>query len=263
MSATEPAIQTLPRAQTDVNVRNSFIVPDGFQIVSTDFTNVEARIFAHFAQEEPMLEVIRAGTDLHGFTAQRIYNEADIVPKSDVRRQIAKSVLFTLLFGGGPEKMMVTANEGLKGTDRVALPQIIEARDGLFRAFPGIKGFQRQIQDMAVENLENTGRAFIRGIDNRILMMSENDDRYYAFVNWLIQSSATILLKQRLAVMHAMGLDPYLTCAIHDEILGEVPTEDCEDYSHAIVEAMNDLHQFDVPITAEPGTPAQRLGDAK
>lgn len=264
MSATEPAIQTLPRTETDPDVRNSFVAPEGFQIVSTDFTNVEARIFAHFAQEEAMLQTIRDGVDLHGFTAMRIYGEADIVPKYDVRRQIAKSVLFTLLFGGGPDKMLITANETLpKGTKRVTLDEIIVARDGLFRAFPEIKGFQKQVEGMAIENLDNTGRAFIRGIDGRILMMSENDDRYYAFTNWLIQGTATVLLKQRLAVIHAFGLDPYLTATIHDEVLGEVPTEDCEDYSHAIEEAMNDMYQFSVPITADAGKPAQRLGDAK
>lgn len=263
MSATEPAIQTLPRPQTDVNVRNSFIAPEGFQIISTDFTNVEARIFAHFAQEEGMLKAIRDGIDLHGYTAMVIYGEDDIVPKTDVRRQLSKNSLFCTIFGGGDEKVLMTANKELKGKARVTLEQASAARTGLLTTFSGIKGFQRQMSDLAKENLENTGRAFIRGIDGRILMMQEDDDRYYAFTNWLIQGTATVLLKQRLAVIHAMGLDPYMNCTIHDEVLAEVPTEDCEDFTVQITEAMNDTHQFSVAIEAESGKPAQRLGDAK
>jgi DNA polymerase-1 len=256
MSAQFPAIQTLPRPETDRDVRNSFVADEGNVFISTDFANVEARIFAHFAQEDGMLEAIRSGVDLHGYTAQQVYHQWDTVaPKDHPLRQVAKNTLFCMLFGGGPGKVATTAG--------VDIETAKESFDGIHRAFPGIKVFQKRVEAAALQNLAETGRAWIRGVDGRILMMSENDDRYYAFTNWLIQGTATVLLKQRLAVIHNMGLSESCVATIHDEVVGEIPEEDAEEFAVLMAEAMLDEHQFSVPVVAEPGTPARRLGDAK
>lgn len=256
MSAQFPAVQTVPRSETDPNVRNSFVADEGNVLISIDFTNVEARIFAHFAQEHGMLEAIRAGVDLHGYTAQQVYKLWDTVaPKDHPLRQVAKNTLFCMLFGGGATKVAYTAG--------VDLETAKNAFNGIHAAFPGIKKFQKTIEGMAVANLNETGQAWIRGIDGRILAMSENDNRYYAFTNWLIQGTATVLLKQRLSVIHQMGLSEHCISVIHDEVIGEVPEEDAEEFSHAMADAMLDEHQFSVPIVADPGYPAKRLGDAK
>lgn len=258
MSAQFPAIQTLPRAESDPDVRNSFVADEGNVLIATDFTNVEARIFAHFAQEAGMLDAIRHDIDLHGYTAQQVYqkwNDTGVAPKDDPLRQVAKNTLFCMLFGGGPAKVAMTA--------KVDLDTAKGAFDGIHRAFPGIKTFQKSVEATAVQHLNDTGRAWIRGVDGRILMMKENDDRYYAFTNWLIQGTATVLLKQRLAVIHQMGLADSCVSTIHDEVVAEVPEEDAEEFSHLIADAMLDEHQFSVPVVAEPGKPAKRLGDAK
>jgi DNA polymerase-1 len=268
MSAVEPAIQTLPRPKDDdfarikndwpQQVRNSFVAADGYSLISTDFTNVEARIFAHFAQETGLLQAIRDGHDLHGYTAQQVYHEWDdtgFAPKDHPKRQIAKNVLFCMLFGGGAEKVAVTAH-----TD---IDTAVAAFQGTHRAFPGIKRFQKQTERQARENMQDTGRAWVRGLDGRILMLNENDDRFYAFTNYLIQGTATILLKQRLAAIHNLGLSEYCVAAIHDEVVSEVPEGDAVEYVHQIEDAMRDDHQFSVPIVAESGHPTKRLGDAK
>jgi DNA polymerase-1 len=265
MSAQFPAIQTLPRPKQPNEdwhpgheVRNAFVAQEGHVLISTDFTNVEARLFAHFAQEQGMLDAIRNGTDLHGYTAQQVYGlwpETGVAPKDEPKRQVAKNTLFCMLFGGQAGKVAATAHVDLQTAQ--------EAFDGIHRAFPGIKGFQKQTQAEAVRNLRDTGRAWIRGIDGRILMLNENDERYYAFTNYLIQGTATVVLKQRLAAIHAMGLSDYTVAAIHDEVVSEVPEEDATDYIQAIEDAMRDDVHFSVPIVAESGHPAKRLGDAK
>jgi DNA polymerase-1 len=268
MSAQYPAIQTIPRPGTKEDpehirmmstaVRNAFVTEEGHSYISTDFTNIEARIFAHFAKEQGMLDAIRRNIDLHGYTAQQVYQqwpEQGVAPKDHALRQVAKSVLFCMLFGGGPSKVAVTAG--------VPEEEALEAFNGVHRAFPGIKQFMKSVERMAKDNYESTGRAWVRGIDGRILMLNENDDRFYAFTNYLIQGTATVLLKQRLGVIHNMGLDEYCVAAIHDEVVAEVPDEDVEDFQKAIAEAMLDETQFAVPALAEPGDPAKRLGEAK
>lgn len=265
MSAVEPAIQTLPRPKASGEehhfgheVRNSFIAEEGHVLISTDFTNVEARIFADFAQEHGMLQAIRDDIDLHGYTAHQVYGEwpeTGIAPKDHPKRQIAKNTLFCMLFGGGAEKVAVTAHTDIETAK--------SAFNGIHRAFPGIKQFQKTTERQARDNMEYTGRAWVRGIDDRILMLNENDDRFYAFTNYLIQGTATVLLKQRLAAIHNIGLSEYCVATIHDEVVSEVPEDSSADYIRDIEEAMRDEHQFSVPIVAESGHPAKRLGDAK
>ena len=114
-----------------------------------------------------------------------------------------------------------------------------------------------------MNNLNQYNQAFVRGVDGRVLSMVETDDRYYAFTNWIIQSTAAIVLKRRLAVIDNMGLKEFCVAAIHDEVVAEVPEEDEEDFKHAIQEAMNDYDSFAVPITATSGDGKARLGDAK
>jgi DNA polymerase-1 len=259
MSATDPAVQTIPRPGEDGDVsskvRNAFVAPDGHVLVSTDFKAVEARIFAHFAQEQGMLQAIRDGVDLHGYTAMQMYHLPTIADKHDPLRQIAKSVLFALLFGGGKDTVAQTAG--------VPVDTAVEAITRIHAAFPGIKRFQKRMTQQAMENYEDNGKAFIRGIDGRVLSLEENDDRFYAMTNYAIQGTATVVLKQRLAVIDAMGLKDYCICAIHDEVVCEVPASDEEDFRKAITEAMDDYEQFDVPIESDTGPGAPRLGQCK
>lgn len=159
------------------------------------------------------------------------------------------------IYGGGPEKIATTAG--------VPLADAMVASSGLHTAFPGIKLFQRQCAQSGIDNLNQYGQAFIRGIDGRILSMVETDDRYYAFTNWLIQSTAAIVLKQRLAAIDNVGLTDYCVATIHDEVVCEIPAEDEDEFRHLIQEAMTDSFQFSVPIDAETGEGAVRLGDAK
>lgn len=255
MSADQPAILTVPRPGTDPDVRNSFVAPDGCVYVSTDFSNVEARVFAHFAQEGGMIQAFKDGIDLHSYTAKEIYQLAEMVSKDDPRRQVAKNTLFCTLFGGGARKIAITAGVPLAEGER--------AQTGLYTAFPGIKGFQRRTIQMATENLEQYGQAFVRGLDGRVLAMVETDDRYYAFTNWLIQSAACIILKKRLAVLDAMGLTQYLVAAIHDEVVAEIPEDFEVEYTAMVTEAMEDHYLLDVPVVSATGKGAVRWGDAK
>jgi DNA polymerase-1 len=261
MSATEPAIQTVPRPDTDKaehvrQVRNAFVAPDGHVLISTDFSNVEARIFAHFADEEGMKQAFLRGENLHKFTASQIFNKPiESIDKQHSEYTTAKNTLFCKLFGGGAEKIAITAG--------IPLAEAEAAVAGLNAAFPGMKAFQRWSIQTATDNLKVHGQAFMRSIDGRILSMVETDDRYYAFTNWQIQSAACITLKRRLAVIGAMGLTEYCSAAIHDEVVAEVPEEYEEDFRREIEEAMTDMESFSVPVVCSVGEGAVRWGDAK
>lgn len=92
--STQPAVQNWPRGS---NFRECFIAEEGEYLVTADFSNQEARIAAEFAKEEIMIKAFNNGEDLHLKTACMIYGE-DITDPKDYRRQIAKTVAFTILY---------------------------------------------------------------------------------------------------------------------------------------------------------------------
>lgn len=257
MSANDPPIQTWPRVGADGSnsePRNAFVADDGHSFVSADFANVEARVFAVLAGDTGMQQAFLDGVDLHCWTGGVMYNRGTPLEKGDPRRQRSKNSLFTTLFGGGPEKLAVTAG--------ITTDEAVETLRLLKGAFPSITSYSRTMQRQAQDMENETGRAGIRLADGRILRMGEDDDRFYAFVNYSIQGTARMILAERLAALDNAGLADYAVAVIHDEVVFELPDESIEEARSEIGDYMSDHEMFTVPIVASVGKPAKRLGEA-
>ena len=102
------SFHTLPREKKD-SIRECCIAPDGYDFITADFKAMELRVLAHVANEINMIKAFNSGADLHRYTASLIY-EKDIADVTDEERQIAKSVSFLIVYGGGAWKLSKTAN---------------------------------------------------------------------------------------------------------------------------------------------------------
>ena len=107
-----------------------------------------------------------------------------------------------------------------------------------------------------------TGRSGIRLADGRILRMADDDDRFYAYVNYSVQGTARMLLAQRLIALDNAGLADMIVAVIHDEVVLEVPDEDVKEIRAKLKEYLEDYESFGIPILASVGQPAKRLGEA-
>lgn len=257
MSANDPPIQTWPRVNPDgsnAEPRNCFITPEGFSYISADFSNVEARVFAVLAQDPGMVDSFLRNVDLHCWTGGQMYQGGIPLDKGDPRRQVSKNSLFTTLFGGGPMKLAATA--GIPFDEAVHTLKLLKS------TFPSITRYSREMQLQAHQMEADTGRAGIRLADGRILRMTEEDDRFYAFVNYSIQGTARMILAQRLAALDNAGLADSAVAVIHDEVVFELPDDEVVEARHEIESYMSDTEMFEVPILASVGHPAKRLGEA-
>lgn len=257
MSANDPPIQTWPRVNGDgsnAEPRNAFVARDGHSFVSADFSNVEARVFACLAEDHGMQQAFLDGVDLHCWTGGQMYENGTPLDKSDPRRQRSKNSLFTTLFGGGPEKLAVTA--GISTDEAIHTLRLLKG------TFPSITHYSRTMQREAHQMETESGRAGIRLADGRILRMGPDDDRFYAFVNYSIQGTARMILGERLAALDNAGLAQYAVAVIHDEVVFELPDEGIEEARAEIADYMADDVMLPVPIVASVGHPAKRLGEA-
>jgi DNA polymerase-1 len=255
MSATMPAIQTVPASRTDINVRNSYMAREGHQFMSCDYSNAEAKVFAHLAQDPVLIEAIMSGQDLHAVTAMKIFGLPAPASKDSDERQISKNALFASLFGSGPATFARTAGCTVEHATFVL--------NGLYSSYPRMKPYQREVMRQAEDNLTSTGRAYISLSDGRQLSLGSNDDRLFAMTNFSVQGEASVLMKRGLVNASNMGLNKYLSACVHDEILVEVPEDETQEIGLALQEAMEDFERYSVPLAAEPGDPAVRWGDSK
>jgi DNA polymerase-1 len=258
MSITDPPLQTLPResdaaARGLPSIRNCFVAPEGSSLISADFSGIEARLFAHFAAEPDMLRTIHEGGDLHALVAAAAY-QVPIDSVTKAQRQIAKAVNFASLYGAGPAKVALTA-----GISEDESRDFFDRRDV---AFPGIRRFQRAITNRADEQRQQGERANVRThIGSRISI--KDDEPTYRLVNYLIQGSAAVVLKDRIVSLHNAGLTDLMLLPIHDEVVFEVPDDSVSDAYDVIASAMPDSSTFSVPLAVDISEPVHSWGMAK
>jgi len=240
MSVTDPALQTLPR--DDKVIRGSFVPRPGFVFISCDLDQVEARMGAHFSEDEGMIAAFMeadspGGRDFFCGIASIIYDE-DIRDKKDPRRQPVKNTVYGSLYGGGAATMAKAA-----GVPYEVMAPVKKRFDEMF---PGL----RTMSDRLTNEAKAQGDVpFIRTPLGRKLVADKGRE-YTQITNALIQGHAAEYFKGTLINLSAAGLGEYMRLPIHDECLLEVPIAEAKDILHVVEECMSDKTNYRVPITA-------------
>jgi len=74
LSSSNPNLQNIPiRTPEGKRIRQAFIAPDGCEIVSADYSQIELRILAHLSGDELLIEAFESGEDVHTKTASDIF----------------------------------------------------------------------------------------------------------------------------------------------------------------------------------------------
>jgi len=229
MSVTDPPLQTLPRGRV---IRDAIIPRDGHCFVMADFSGMEMRVLASFAQEPEMLAAYARGEDLHNFTATKLYGENFTKPQ----RTLCKNGGFANIYGAGVEKFAVTAE--------IPVDQAREFRKQYDEMFPGIKGYAAKVVEQVITSAGGKRRGYghVTLIDGRWLPVEA--EKAYKGVNFTIQGSCAVVLKQKIVQLDHAGIGEYFRLAVHDELIYEVPIEERHHVKAIIEEVMPERHAF-------------------
>lgn len=229
MSVTDPPLQTLPRGRV---VRDAIIPRDGHVFVMADFAGMELRVLASFAQEQQMLAAFNRGEDLHDFTAKNLYGP-DFTKQ---QRTLCKNGGFANIYGAGVNKFAATA--------KVTVEEAQAFRTMYDQMFPGIKQFSEAVVGHVIQSAGGKRKGFGHVIltDGRWLPVEA--DEAYKGVNYRIQGSCAIALKQKIRELDHAGLGPFFRLAVHDELLYECPIEDASAVRQVIAAVMPDKTSF-------------------
>jgi DNA polymerase I-like protein with 3'-5' exonuclease and polymerase domains len=241
MSVSDPALQQLPR--DDKVIRGSFIPRPGHVFISCDLDQVEMRILAHLSRDpgliEAFLEADSGGADFFTAVARVLYHNDQLV-KSDPRRQLVKNSSYARAYGGGTEKLAMTAG--------VSVSEIKVFEDLFDQRFPGMRTLMDTLERDAKGAFRRGERGGVRLEDGRFLPCDKGKE--YTNLNYDIQGTAAIIMKRLLGNIDAAGLGDALVLAVHDEAILEVPIAQAEEARRVVEDCMTDRQNYLVPLTA-------------
>jgi hypothetical protein len=231
----------LGQVSSDPRCRALFGPGDGFVQVGADAKSLELRMLGHYLAyyDGGRFADIVITTDAH-------QANADIM---GVERQIAKTVIFALIYGAGDPKLGRTIDPLLK--DRAAAKLGKEVRGSLIKAIPG---FDKLLA--AVSKKAEADR--LKGLDGRTLQLQ---GKQHAALNYLLQSAGAIVCKnwvvesyKRLDALLTLGGEYIPLGFIHDEIQVAVTPKNVSLVEKLITSSIIRVGQsfnLNIPLAAE------------
>lgn len=248
MSVTDPALQTLPKR--DTTVRTAFIPSDGMALVSCDYSQIEARLMAHFSGSPGLIAAFLSDDDFFCTVAAGIFGES--ISKKDARRQLTKNTIYGKLYGAGVPTMAATA--------RVPEPVMRGVVRGFDERYPEVLSMASKITQEGKARSASMGVPYVITPTGRRLTADKGSE--YTLVNYLIQSHAAEVFKRAIVNLDTvLPEEVRLILPVHDEVVSEVPIEDADELTHLIESSMADLDRYAVPITAEGEWASTNWGD--
>ena len=223
LSCSAPNIQ---QAHRDRAFRELFTAPDGFRLVSGDFSQVELRIAAALSRDQVMLDAYANGHDLHSLTAARSANISTEAVTKDMR-QGAKVLNFGSLYG------MRAPSLAKKVQQMYGVPMTVEAAEHALQAFsytyPELAKWQRYKRRQA----KYTNKVISRSGLVRDFTAQPAGNRDAEAMNAPIQATGAEIL---LAAMRRLNRP--LASTVHDELTILAPIGEADTAAKELKEAM-------------------------
>lgn len=215
-----------------------FIPDTGMAFVYRDLSQAEARIVAHLANSERLIELFDDPTrDVHTENARRIFGKSDI---NEEERFLAKRVIHASNYGMGPEKLMRVVNEDAAVTGvRIDFRKARDLIDKYFMLYPEIKevfwkGVEKELRFTRTLNTPfGRKRMFFGRWDDKLL------NEAYSYIP---QSTIGDLCNKGVVrcfnEIEQTG-EGQLLLQVHDSILMQCPIDQVQKVAHLMGEAMN------------------------
>lgn len=237
LSSSDPNLQNIPtRSALGQHVRSLVVAPEGYVIVGIDLSNIEGRVLAEYLMrivgDDSMVEIFRAGTDFHQSNAD----------SWGVSRNDAKTLLYAVIYGAGPEKvgrgdkkrgkkLMMSLERNAPGIFELKerIWQAARERDGVLHTLFGRRLVYREIVEsnalatarrLKKEKPEDYADVSIKGLARSLMSRAERQ-----IVNAALQGTAADVLKiltlqVKPDIVRARAV---IAAAVHDELLNYCP----------------------------------------
>ncbi|WP_312318422.1 DNA polymerase I [Atlantibacter hermannii] len=252
LSSTDPNLQNIPvRNEEGRRIRQAFIAPEDYVIVSADYSQIELRIMAHLSRDKGLLTAFADGLDIHRATAAEVFG-LPLESVSGEQRRSAKAINFGLIYG--------MSAFGLSRQLNIPRKESQKYMDLYFERYPGVREYMERTRLQAKE------QGYVETLDGRRLFLpdikSSNAARRAgaerAAINAPMQGTAADIIKRAMIAVDAWLEKEQprvkLIMQVHDELVFEVHKDDVATVSEKIHELMENSMKLDVPLLVEVGS---------
>lgn len=250
LSSTDPNLQNIPiKTEEGSQIRKAFVPADSdHRILTADYSQIELRVLAHFADENALIQSFQKGEDIHARTASEVYG-VDLADITSPMRRMAKTANFAVIYG-------VTAY-GLSQQSDMTVGEAKEFIDIYFARYPMIRRFI----DSTIVAARKTGfvttlfgrRRYLPEINSKNPAMRQFAER--TAVNSIIQGTAADMIKIAMIEIDKRlhDLESKMIMQVHDELVFDVPLSEIDLMKSLVRDKMENCVALKVPITVELG----------
>ena len=247
LSSNNPNLQNIPiRTEKGREIRKAFVPRnEDYQILSADYSQIELRIMASFAQDESMITAFKEGKDIHANTAAKVFKVGLDEVDPNMRRK-AKEVNFGIIYG--------ISAFGLSQNLNISRSEANEIIEAYFKEFSSVKEYMNECVNKAreigyVETILGR-RRYLRNINSRNFTMRSFDERNA--VNAPIQGSAADMIKVAMIDifnwMQKENLKSKMIMQVHDELVFDVHKDEIDLLQSKTEEFMKNAITLEVPM---------------
>lgn len=249
LSSIEPNLQNIPiRYKEGKEIRKAFIPEENSVFLSSDYSQIELRMFAHMSGEQNLIDAFKHHLDIHTKTAMDIYHVSKDEVTKNMRRD-AKAVNFGIIYG--------ISSFGLAEDLGVDIKTAKKFLDNYLETFPGIKNYMDKIIKDAYE------KGYVKTIMNR----KRNIDELYntnhmikvqgerMALNTPVQGSSADILKKAMIDIYnefnRLNLKSKMILQVHDELIFNVKNDELEKVKEIVINFMGNAYKLNVPLEVD------------
>lgn len=235
-----PADGTVQMEQVRLAVRSAFVARPGWRLVCADYSQMEMRLLASYANDRQLIDIFRQSLDIHREVAAlwKAKRSADV---SDSERETAKRLVYACMYGMGPDALAKQLE--------CSLEQARRDQASFLQRFRAVNQWMVGVRaDAHRHGHVVTAAGRIRLLPDAVDPNAEPDAVARArrqSVNTVVQGSAADILKAALLGLHRRLLgDAEMRqwcvplASIHDEIMLEVRQDRVLDAARLLREVM-------------------------
>lgn len=251
LSSSNPNLQNIPaRTIEGRRIRQAFIAPKGYKIISADYSQIELRIMAHISQDLGLLHAFENNLDIHQATAAEVWN-IPIEKVTPQMRRNAKAINFGLIYG-----MSAFGLTKQLGIDHHAAQEYIHR---YFARYPKVKEYMENTRKKAktdgyVETLWGR-RLYLPDINSSQIPRQKAAER--TAINAPLQGSAADIIKLAMIRidqwLQKEKINAHMTMQVHDELVFEAANQGIDCIIEEIRARMTQFAGLDVPLLVSIG----------
>lgn len=246
LSSTDPNLQNIPiRTELGNEIRKAFVAGKGKRLVAADFSQIELRLMAVIAKDEPFIRAFNDGADIHTRTASEIWEvpEDKVTPE---QRRNAKAINFGLLYGMGPRALARSTNMSFEEAQKFI--------EKYFQIHHAVRAYMDAMKAQAhtlgyVETPYGRRRSFPE-ISSGVPPLVAQAERMA--INMPIQGAEADIVKMAMLAVDGWlkksSWPAHMLLQVHDELVVEVDADAADKVAKGLKEIMETVVHLAVPL---------------